>query len=507
MKLSMSMIAARLEKHAPLVEIVDDHATIEGLRVFPAEQLPLSGAYVYLARFGQLQDDGSERGSFLITHDQSSIVVEGCAYQELLNDLLAAFDYYNSWETSLLEAAAAHAPVHEMLDIAAPAMGNSAFVANVSGAIIATSDISFGFPEDRFMHEVRDTGFITVDSISRPLFFEDGSRTMDFDFEPAIIHDKIDESYDFIGTYLDLDRERIVALTVELGNARYAQLDLELSRYLLRSLKMAAEFESGEGLLRSKASVLNELLKGKEVSHEELERTLDVTHGAIGGPQGSLPADPSPRLWRLAVFEHAFRKDATIVNVLVHTLRVSAEGCVAVEFEGNAVALVPEGSCDELLVSRSEELGLACFAVGLSLPFQDARTMPLRLRQARFALKQGDGSGVHRADDYALDYLLERLRTYDAGLELRHPALDILHAYDEAHDGELYETLYQYLRLGRNLTHVSELLCIHRNSLAYRLERIAALTGVTLDNADENVHLLVSFLLDGADGSASAGQR
>ena len=57
--------------------------------------------------------------------------------------------------------------------------------------------------------------------------------------------------------------------------------------------------------------------------------------------------------------------------------------------------------------------------------------------------------------------------------------------------GDLVETLEAFFdRLG-NLSQTAEKLFIHRNSLLYRMERIAQLTGLDLDNPDTRltVHL------------------
>lgn len=61
--------------------------------------------------------------------------------------------------------------------------------------------------------------------------------------------------------------------------------------------------------------------------------------------------------------------------------------------------------------------------------------------------------------------------------------------YDERHDGELTRTLDAFFSNNGNLARTAEELCVHRNTLSYRLGRVSDITGVDLDDAETRLML------------------
>lgn len=78
---------------------------------------------------------------------------------------------------------------------------------------------------------------------------------------------------------------------------------------------------------------------------------------------------------------------------------------------------------------------------------------------------------------------------------LLHPALQILLQYDRKNTTELYKTLCAFLDNEKNYLETAKALHVHRNTLKYRLGRIAELTGISLDNEQELKYLRLSFWL------------
>lgn len=71
--------------------------------------------------------------------------------------------------------------------------------------------------------------------------------------------------------------------------------------------------------------------------------------------------------------------------------------------------------------------------------------------------------------------------------------LEVLESHDRERGGDLVQTLGGYLAAGGSATGAAEQLGIHRNTLGYRLKRIADLTGLDLD--DEDVRLAMGLAL------------
>jgi sugar diacid utilization regulator len=67
--------------------------------------------------------------------------------------------------------------------------------------------------------------------------------------------------------------------------------------------------------------------------------------------------------------------------------------------------------------------------------------------------------------------------------------LGALRDYDGGHGGALVETLSQYLEQGGNYEATAHALSTHRNTVKYRLQRIRAISGFDLANADTRFNL------------------
>lgn len=98
-------------------------------------------------------------------------------------------------------------------------------------------------------------------------------------------------------------------------------------------------------------------------------------------------------------------------------------------------------------------------------------------------------------DDYILPYIFHQsIRELSPQLLCR-KELFILRDYDQEHHTDLFHTLRVYLEHNLNISHTSEALIIHRSTLLYRLERIEALTNLTLDSPKLRFLLLYSYYL------------
>lgn len=100
--------------------------------------------------------------------------------------------------------------------------------------------------------------------------------------------------------------------------------------------------------------------------------------------------------------------------------------------------------------------------------------------------------------DYAVECLLSvYLREQTAGDFCAQEILT-LNDYDAEHGTQLMQTLEVYLLCDKNLTHAAQELHIHRNSLNYRIERIADLLGeneFTEIGQERRMHLILSSIL------------
>ena len=143
----------------------------------------------------------------------------------------------------------------------------------------------------------------------------------------------------------------------------------------------------------------------------------------------------------------------------------------------------------DTLVNRLGE-GVAC---GLGRPAQGLGALRHSYRQAERAKQMGDqlcdgGCAIYFGD---LD-LYRLLLSVEDRQELRRfyeETLGPVEAYDARHDSELMRTLEAFFANNGNLARTAEALCVHRNTLSYRMGRVAEITGMDLEDAETRLML------------------
>ena len=94
--------------------------------------------------------------------------------------------------------------------------------------------------------------------------------------------------------------------------------------------------------------------------------------------------------------------------------------------------------------------------------------------------------------DYVLDYMRSRFRNA-METNLISPVLTQLKLHDSEHGTDYYNTLRVYLSCERDQTLAAKVLCIHRNSLVYRINRLKEMIDVDLDDPNERLYLILSY--------------
>ena len=142
--------------------------------------------------------------------------------------------------------------------------------------------------------------------------------------------------------------------------------------------------------------------------------------------------------------------------------------------------------------TRYAELNLF---IGWGNPYETIAGAPKGLSQAEQAMKVAQTvMGHHRFsafDDLGFYKVLFNVKDREELENFRSEVLKNLLAYDQKHNAQLVETLTVFLEENENFTSVSERLFIHRNTLKYRLQKIADISGRNL--ADPKDRMLLYF--------------
>lgn len=165
------------------------------------------------------------------------------------------------------------------------------------------------------------------------------------------------------------------------------------------------------------------------------------------------------------------------------------------------------------LISRNSPIGLSADEIcdledflsanrlsgGLSSRFSDIMDARRHYIQARRAAVLGGGaepgSPLHCHENLFAVQLAEACSDRVPLQDLIHPGIFLIRQADQQQDTALLETLRIYLKNGRNPTRTSQALSIHRNTLFYRIAKIARLTGIDFEDGDQLMRLSLSLKL------------
>ncbi len=142
-----------------------------------------------------------------------------------------------------------------------------------------------------------------------------------------------------------------------------------------------------------------------------------------------------------------------------------------------------------------EEHDMVC---GLSDSFSDPRQLRQYYRQAlltaRLALKTGNADSTTFSDLMPLPIFLSVLEK-DTPETFIHPIIFKMREYDKTYGTAYDETMRAFSFNMHNKDKTAAALCIHRNTLLYRLSRISDIFGLPYEDNKVAVNLLCSYLI------------
>lgn len=476
MKLSMSLLAWYLRKWNPDCRIQDDSLSIRGLRFVMDDVEDMQPEYAYFGVGSSFFADKQYANKCLVVNYRSMLLFDRSDYNALLNGVLSAFDFFNSWEANLLDACARNAPLKEFVDIAAPVFQNPLAVGSLDMSFIVSSDIE-GHRVDPLWKSICEGTVEANPALYEPYIDIVGNRIDDLSETPKLVRNVYEDGDPVVMLYLPRTGEVAGYVSVLQENGGLTAQNLQLAPVFARYCLKAEELVSETGALQSGTALFRRLLEGDDIGPDNLARFA-----------GALPDSP----WRLLAMRVSGRGDRLAMSGLVSELKRQPNCCYPLEQGGACFCIVADDEVSHVNAFQ----GTA--SIGASVPFEDPVTLPVRLQQAQFALDQArDSRGLFLCEAYACDYLLRTFRAFGSTSALLHPALEALELYDEKFQTELRVTLSAYLHHERNQLEAAKDLHIHPNTMRYRLGRIREVAGLTLEDAEELKYLRLSDWLSG----------
>lgn len=478
MKISMWMIVEKLEKYQPKYSIVDGEARITGVQFISIEgDTTFQPQYVYLSFDNDATYPNLGSETAVLANGRDMIVLQGRDVNEILNDLLAVFDFYNAWEKNLWEASA-HKSFQQILDLGDAVLENPMMVADMDGNVLAMSSTFLAEDINDYWIESRATGRIPTAVLGSPLYNQEGALSSWSDQPDFYV---MPDGTRTIGTYLRTNGELIAGFGLWEHRRPILPSDIELVRVMYNVLISTIDAQKRSAPLRSSASIIADLLSGVQIEESLIEK-LELK---------------CKRPWQLLVLDTPYRSDGLYRRNLLQRLQSLPLPSIPLVYESYVAVLVPQKNADEILNAILRSKDRQYYQAVLSLPFDDLRIISARYAQIQYILREAKGApGVYYGEDYALPYLISQFSAQNSKHGLIHPALNLLKQHDAEKNSELYETLFQYLLHERSILLGSQAMHVHKNSFLYRLQRIRALTELDLDDPMTRNYLMLSYLLD-----------
>jgi hypothetical protein len=165
-------------------------------------------------------------------------------------------------------------------------------------------------------------------------------------------------------------------------------------------------------------------------------------------------------------------------------------------YKEDIVCVISSSLLDAFTKELMHVINRQYYMIGISLPFEGWNDIPVRYRQACFAIgMSGHAPGIYNCRDFAFEHLIASISNQNNSLELRHPALFTLELYDREQNTNFNETLYHYIANERSHAETSKAMGIHRNTLMYRIRRICELINSDLEDPDERAFIYLSYKL------------
>ena len=489
MKLSMSMIYTRLSGYEREAMLQHDGMTIQGVRFLAGSRTSYSPDYVYVgAASGYFQDPGFS-DAMILTSGQNSIICRGADNEDLLNDTLAAFEHYNRAEQQLFECAAKHYPVKDMIQPIEKLLPFPMYIFAIDGRLLgaAHQDLT---RVDEFTDDVLKTGTLGAATLGNVFLDDRGMQSHDLSDKPQIMRIQ-GRKTSCIGMYIMQDTER-VGFVLYFPPEDKAELSTGvcLEPLICSYLADADEFTQSGSEHLSKRMALSQMLAGERLSGAALSRFLCQSGFAEDTPGAGSAAS---RRFVLLLLETLTIQNHTFRTMIMSELEGCGAPAVCCELENRIAVLLEKDMEEQVQRALSRRIPQENLKTGVSLPSSDIYALPHMLAQADFALGASDSPGIRRAEDLALPYLITALRSNPICMELLHPALSELEAYDAANDSEMKKTLAAYLDAGCSQNAAAQALNVHLNTLKYRLKRIHEICGTDLSDPQELFYLQLSF--------------
>ncbi|MBV7274342.1 helix-turn-helix domain-containing protein [Clostridium sp. PL3] len=203
----------------------------------------------------------------------------------------------------------------------------------------------------------------------------------------------------------------------------------------------------------------------------------------------------------VVITDRQFDKDNTPFNYIRTLLENAIGSSKSIEYDGAIVLIFNNNKerpiCESDIKTLKEFLLKYNLCGGISHNFNNLIDVKKSYKQALRAIEIGyrinKESILYYYKDFTIFDMFDICSTQRNLKDICHPALILLLEYDKKYKTNYAETLHSYVSNGQSQTKSASALNIHRNTLIYRITKIAQIMGIDLYDNTLMLHLHLSF--------------
>lgn len=364
-----------------------------------------------------------------------------------------------------------------IIDVAAEVLGNPVFIGDASYKVFLCSNEEE--TEDDFWKEVQRKTFPSDKEIIKA--FRSGEFYEMYAQDEPVLASFPTIRHRLLGArYRDGNQVMGHIVVYELRQT-FQKEDYELLHVLCKALVY-------EMLYREKAimqnvkyhSLISELLEGKQIPEQEVLGCLELAHIKL------------PKTMRLLVMQSQKSTTGVMRNYIREQILNKCVGVMAITYAKFIVFIFDADKAWEFVIQDfCERYVMTC---GVSYCFENLNNLKVYYRQAvkaiELSLKMQRQETVNYYKNYAIYDLIEG---NTAAPSICHPYILKLAQDDKDNHTNNLSALEVYLKHGGNIAKAAEEMCIHKNSMYYRISRIEQILDCDLQDGDLKMLLYISL--------------
>lgn len=424
----------------------------------------------------------SENDSVVCQNGADYIMVKDSDILIIIDKIQAFLEKLTGWKEDLFNLISKGASLKELVDRSVTVMENPIFIIDESNIVRAISNHGIGEINADWDY-ILENGCVKLDIVQNTFSTPPFKRQVKaVPIKPFYLKPKgaINGAINF-RIPSGKGKMHVGSLIVFEGLTPISSAMLQYVTILSDAILLWFKFHSGEQAMNSAREVLEELINDGSLldsGENMLKSTIEPSDGhyALICATGQRDANLEPYLLNLA-------------ELLPYSI-----SCVLNE---KIVVLTDAQNC----YRHAEKLEMLIHSenpsIGVSGAFSELRQASALLTQALIAMEYGQGGIARLNAEIMMNYIAHEANKMIKNISIIHPALGVLKSYDAKHNGDYYKTLYVFLMAERSITASLPILCIHRNTMIFRLERLKSMTEADLDNAAVREWILFSYRVCG----------